>query len=74
MTFLTRVSKHVFSKRSAKMIDGTGKTQSLQNTHHDTTKSFCYKTYHKQRLPSAGDNDHRSKCFCSNTVLHVSFM
>ena len=28
---------------------------------------------YNQRLGSAGDNDQRSKCFCSNAVLCVSF-
>ena len=30
-------------------------------------------TSNNQRLRSAGDNDRRSKCFCSNAVLCVSF-
>ena len=34
---------------------------------------FCYQTSNSQRLKSAGDNDRRSKRFCSSAVLCVRF-
>ena len=36
-------------------------------------KAFIIITSNNQRLGSAGDNDRRSKRFCSNAVLCVSF-
>ena len=32
------------------------------------------RTSNNQRLRNAGNNDRRSKCFCSNAVLCVNFM
>ena len=34
---------------------------------------FKIKTRNNQRLQSAGDNDRRSQCLCSNAVMWVSF-
>ena len=41
--------------------------------HHSLAKAFLIITSNNQRLGSAGDNDRRSKRFCSNAVLCVSF-
>ena len=41
--------------------------------HYSLAKAFLIITSNNQRLGSAGDNDRRSKRFCSNAVLCVSF-
>ena len=61
MTFLTRVSKHVLSKRSAKMIDGTEKpkvckTHIMIQLNHFAIRLIINKGYRVQVTTIIGQN------------------
>ena len=63
-----------FIRRVSDKMRGLHKTHTAGiKWHHSLAKAFLIITSNNQRLGSAGDNDRRSKRFCSNAVLCVSF-
>ena len=51
----------------------TYKTEQFKENENRNQMDLKVKTSNNERLESAGDNDRRSKRFCSNAVLCVSF-